>query len=137
MVDDKKTALQVGAFNLALEDYGAYITYALPNNNATLSGLLKDIDEEVSKLQNDLISEHDYGKLINQFENDFVNNNTRMLGVAANLAEGYEFYKNTNHINEELMEYKKITREEIKAIANKYLNKNQRVVLYYLPKASN
>jgi Predicted Zn-dependent peptidases len=137
MVDDKKTALQVGAFNLALEDYGAYITYALPNNNATLNGLLKDIDDEVAKLQNNLISEHDYGKLINQFENDFVNNNTRMLGVAANLAEGYEFYKNTNHINEELVEYKKITREEIKTIANKYLNKNQRVVLYYLPKASN
>ena len=137
MVDDKKTALQVGAFNLALEDYGAYITYALPNNNATLPGLLSDIDDEVAKVQHDLISEQDYRKLINQFENDYVSNNSRMLGVAGNLSEAYAFYKNTNHINDELEEYKKITREEIKAVANKYLNKNQRVVLYYLPKASN
>jgi len=133
MVDDKKDALQVGAFNYSLEDYGAYITYALPNNNASLDTLLNDIDEEVKKVQTDLISEQDYQKLINQFENDYVNNNTRMLSVAGNLAEGYEFYHNTNHVNEELDEYKKITREEIRDVAKKYLNKDQRVVLYYLP----
>src|SRR3954465_13494512 len=92
MVDDKKDALQVGAFNYSLEDYGSYITYALPNNNASPDTLLRDIDEEVKKVQTDLISEQDYQKLINQFENDYVNNNTRMLSVAGNLAEGYEFY---------------------------------------------
>src|SRR4030095_3348628 len=100
MVDEKKNALQVGAFNYALEDYGAYITYALPNNNASLDTLLKDIDEEEVKLQNDLVSEKDYQKLLNQFENDFVKNNTRMRSVAENLAAGYTFYKNTNHVNE-------------------------------------
>jgi predicted Zn-dependent peptidase len=36
-------------------------------------------------------------------------------------------------VNEELDEYKKITREEIRDVAKKYLNKDQRVVLYYLP----
>ena len=134
MVDDKKNALQVGAFNYALEDYGAYITYALPNNNATLNELLKDIDDEVVKLQTDLISEQDYTKLMNGFENDFVSANTNMIGIAENLAESYTFYKNTNYINEALNEIKKVTREEIRDIAKKYLNKNQRVVLYYLPK---
>jgi zinc protease len=133
MVDEKKNALQVGAFNYALEDYGAYITYALPNNNTSLNDLLKDIDEEVVKLQTDLISETDYQKLLNQFENDFVSANTRMLGVAENLADGYAFFKNTGHINEELNAYKKVTREQIKEVAKKYLNTNQRVVLYYLP----
>ena len=64
---------------------------------------------------------------------EFVTANTRMQGVAENLASGYPFYKNTNHLNEELAEYKKITREEIRAAAKKYLNKNQRVVLYYMP----
>jgi len=133
MVDDKKNALQVGAFNYALEDYGAYITYALPNNNTSLTDLLKDMDEEVAKLQTDLISETDYQKLLNQFENDFVSANTRMLGVAENLADGYAYFKNTGHINEELNEYKKITREQIRDVAKKYLNTSQRVVLYYLP----
>lgn len=136
MVDDKKNAMQVGAFNLALEDYGAYITYALPNNETPLPELLKDIDDEVAKVQTDLISEQDYNKLMNQFENDFVNSNTSMLGVAENLSDAYIYYKNTNYINEQLSEIRKITREEIRSVAKKYLNKNQRVVLYYLPKSS-
>lgn len=134
MVDDKKNALQVGAFNYALEDYGAYITYALPNNNASLTALLKDIDDEITKVQTDLVSEQDYKKLMNKAENDFVNSNTSMLGVAENLSDAHIYFKNTNYINDELADIRKITREEIKSVAKKYLNKNQRVVLYYLPK---
>ncbi len=135
MVDDKKNALQVGSFNYALEDYGAYITYALPNNNTPLDSLLKDVDEEILKLQNNLITEAEFTKLQNQAESEFVGANDKMLGIAENLADGYTFYnKNTNHINQQLDEMRKVTREDIQRVAKKYLNKNQRVVLYYLPK---
>jgi zinc protease len=135
MVDEKKTALQVSAFNYGLEDHGTYITLALPNNNTPLNDLLADIDAEVLNLQTELITENEFKKLQNQFENSFVSANSRMLGVAENLASGYTFHdKNTNDINEELDQIKSITREEIRSVAKKYLNKNQRVVLYYLPK---
>ena len=134
MVDTKKNSLQVGSFNYALEDYGAYITYALPNNGTSLDTLLKDMDDEVVKLQNELISEKEFTKLQNQFENNYIGANTRMLGVAENLADGYIFYHNTNNINTELDELRKITRQDIQNITKKYLNKNQRVVVYYLPK---
>ncbi|GAC1311235.1 MAG: pitrilysin family protein [Mucilaginibacter sp.] len=134
MVDDKKDALQVFAFNYALEDYGMYIVGALPNGGAAPKGLLADMDEEIAKLQADLISPEDYQKLQNQFEDNFVSANTRMLGIAENLSNGYTFYhKDTNHINEELTEIRTITREEIRDAARKYLNTSQRVVLYYLP----
>lgn len=135
MVDEKKTALEVAAFNYTLEDYGAYITLALPNNNTPLNDLLKDIDEEVLRLQTDLISESEYKKLQNQFENSYVSTNSKMIGIAENLANGYTFHnKDTNDINEELEKVKSITREEIREVARKYLKKDQRVVLYYLPK---
>lgn len=135
MVDDKKNSLQVGTFNLAMEDYGAYIAYALPNADTPLDTLLKDMDEEVAKLQNQLISEQEFQKLQNQFENDFLDKNNRMLGVAENLADGYTFHnKNTNKINTELEEIRKVTRQDIQNVAKKYLNPNQRVILYYLPK---
>eukprot|EP01037_Dinobryon_pediforme_P013972 gene13972-14089_t len=134
MVDEKKDALQVFAFNYALEDYGMYITGALPSGGAAPAGLLKDMDEEIVKLQADLITPEDYQKLQNQFEDNYVNANTRMLGIAENLANGYTFYhKDTNHINEELKEIRSITREEIRDAARKYLGTNQRLVLYYLP----
>ena len=135
MVDDKKNALQVGCFNYALEDYGAYITYALPNGNFSLDTLLNDMDVEIVKLQNELISETDFTKIRNQYENAYIGKNAKMLGVAENLADGYTFHnKNTNYINIELDEVRKVTREDIQKVAKKYLNKNQRVVVYYLPK---
>lgn len=134
MVDEKKTAVQVAAFNYSLEDHGAYIALALPNNNTPLNDLLVDIDAEILRLQTDLISESEHTKLLNQFENSYISANSRMIGVAENLANGYTFQnKNTNDINEELNVVKSITREEIREIARKYLGKNQRVVLYYLP----
>lgn len=134
MVDEKKNSLQVGSFSFALEDYGAYFTYALPNNETPLDTLVKDMDDEIVKLQTQLISDKEFTKLQNQFENQYVDKNNRMLGVAENLADGYSFYKNTNAINMELEELRKITRQDIQNVARKYMNKNQRVLLYYLPK---
>lgn len=137
MVDDKKNSLQVGSFNYTLEDYGAYITYALPSGDVKLETLLADMDEEIVKLQKELISETEFTKIRNQFENNFVGVNAKMLGVAENLADGYTFHnKNTNKINTELDEMRTITRQDIQNVAKKYLNPNQRVVLYYLPKKS-
>lgn len=136
MVDDKKNSVQVGSFNYALEDYGAYITYALPNNDTPLDTLIADMDEEIAKLQATLISEAEFTKLQNQAENDFIGANSKMLGIAENLADGYTFYKNTDHLNTELDEIKKVTRQDIQDVVKKYLNKNQRVVLYYLPKSN-
>lgn len=134
MVDEKKNSLTVASFNYALEDYGAYINFALPNGDTPLDTLLKDMDDEIAKLQTTLISETEFTKLQNQFENNFIGKNSKMLGVAENLADGYTFYKNTNNINLELEEIRKITRQDIQDVAKKYLNKNQRVVIYYLPK---
>ena len=65
LVDDKKMALQAGAINLSQEDYGTYIVYALPLGKVSLADLTKEIDAEIVKLQNDLISEKDYQKLQN------------------------------------------------------------------------
>jgi len=135
MVDEKKNSLTVGSFNYALEDYGAYITFALPSGPVKLETLLQDMDDEIIKLQNELISETEFTKIRNQYENNYIGKNARMLGIAENLAAGYSFHnKNTNKINEELIEINKVTRNDIQNVAKKYLNPNQRVVLYYLPK---
>lgn len=135
LVDDKKMALQVGAFNQGQEDYGTYIIYGLPLGEVKLENLLAGIDEELVKVQNNLISQKDYQKLQNQFENNFVNSNSSVSGIANSLARYYMLYNDVNLINNEINIYRSITREEIQAVAKKYLNPNQRVVLEYLPEA--
>ncbi|WP_437369466.1 M16 family metallopeptidase [Maribacter litoralis] len=133
MVDDKKQALQIGAIPVTLEDYGMYIIFALPVGETGLSTLNISIEEEVTKLRNELISENDYQKLQNKFENQFVNSNSSIEGIANSLAEYYMQYDDTSLINKEIEIYRSITREEIKEVANKYLKPNQRLVLEYLP----
>lgn len=134
LVDDKKMALQVGAFNISQEDYGTYVLFGLPLGDTSLESIVKEIDEEVVKIQNELISENDYQKLQNKFENDFVNSNSSVSGIANSLARYYMLYGDVNLINNEINIYRSITREEIQAVAKKYLNPNQRLTLKYLPK---
>ena len=133
IVDEKKKALQVGAFSLSQEDYGAYIIYALPLGDVTLDDLKKEIDEEIVNLQTTLISEREFEKLKNKIENRFVNSNSSIEGIANSLARYYMLYGNINLINEEVNIFNSITREEIRDVAKKYLNPNQRLTLEYLP----
>lgn len=133
IVDDKKMALQAGAFNYTQEDYGLYILYGLPQGDFTAKDLVREMDEEIVKLQTELISERDFQKLQNIYENNYVNSNSSVEGVAENLASYYLLYGDVNLINTERDIYKSITREEIKAVAQKYLNTNQRLILDYVP----
>ena len=133
LVDEKKMALQTGAFNISQEDYSMYVIFGLPLGDNTLDGLVSEMDEEIVKIQGQLISERDYQKLQNKIENGFVSSNASIEGIANSLARYYMLYDDTNLINTEIDIYRSITREEIKDVANKYLNPNQRLVLEYLP----
>ncbi len=133
MVDDQKQALQVGAFNISQEDYGMYVVFALPVGETGLDVLTTEMEEEIAKVRTELISENDYQKLQNKFENQFVNSNSGVEGIANSLARYYMLYGDTALINKEIEIYRSITREEIKEVTEKYLKPNQRVLLEYLP----
>ena len=133
MVDDQKQALQVGAFNIAQEDYGMYLVFALPVGETNLEVLKEEMEEEVAKVRSELITEKDYQKLQNKFENNFVNSNSSVEGIAGSLATNYMLYGDTSLINKEIDIYRSITREEIKTVAEKYLKPNQSVIINYLP----
>ena len=134
LVDTKKMTLQVGAINMSQEDYGTYILYGLPQGETKLMDIVKEIDAEIVKIQTELISEKAYQKLQNKFENQFVNSNSSVEGIANSLARYNVLYGDTNLINTEIDIFRSITREEIRAVAKKYLNPNQRLILEYLPK---
>ncbi len=133
IVDEKKMALQLFAFNYSQEDYGMYLIAGLPMGDTTREALQSEIDAEITKLQTELISERDYQKLQNDFENRYVNGNSNLESLAENLASNYLLYGDINLINEEINIYRSITREEIRDVAKKYLNSNSRLLLDYVP----
>jgi zinc protease len=133
IVDDKKMALQIDAVGFSQEDYGMYILYGLPMETHTSEDLIREIDEEIVKIQTELISEKDFQKLQNTLDNRFVNKNASLEGIAENLATYYLLHGDINLINTEIELLHSITREEIREVAKKYLNPNQRLILDYIP----
>ena len=95
---------------------------------------LPEIDEEVKKLQNTEISDREFQKLQNTFENRFVNANSSVSGIAESLATYSVLYENTDLINKEIEIYRSITPKDVKRVANEYLKLDARAIISYLPK---
>ncbi len=133
LVDETQKAVYVGAFPAALEKPGLFISLAIANQGVDADELKSLIDQEIDKVKDSVITDEEMQKLRNQVETNYVNQNATDAGIAENLAYYYTIYENTNAINTELDKLMNVTKEDIKRVADKYLNDNNRVVLYYLP----
>lgn len=134
IVDKQQKALFAGAFPFSSEDPGLALVFGITNMGVNPTDLEKAMNEEFDKVKSELISEDEFQKLRNQVENDFVGGNTKVVGIAENLANYYVYFKDANLINTEIDRYMKVTREDIQKAAQKFLVNENRVVLYYLPK---
>lgn len=133
MVDQEQTALQVVSFPYTLEDYGIFITLALANGDNSTDVLMNSMDEEIAKLQNELIDEETYTRALNQIESSFIQSNSSMAGIAESLANYHVYYGDANLVNTEIERYRNLTRQDIQRVAQEYLVNENRVVLHYLP----
>lgn len=137
LVDEQRVALQVMAMSLALEDPGLSLIYAFPNLGVDPKTLEDAINKELDRVKSELISEIEMEKLRNQFESQFVNNNTTMDSRAASLATYHTLFQDASRINTEIERYMAVTREDILDVAQRYFTQENRVVLYYLPESNN
>lgn len=136
IVDKQEKAMYVGAYPLALEDPGLFMVFGIVNMGIQPNDLEDAINAEIKKVQTEVLSDREFEKLRNQIEVEFVTQNSTMAGIAENLSDYHMYYKDANLINTELERYMKVTKEDIKRVANQYLTEDNRVVLYYLPKTT-
>ena len=133
IVDKQQKAVQAASFDLGNEEPGLAIMLGIANMGTKPAELEKAMLAEIEKVQKNGITDEEYKKLENQAENDFVEQNQKDLGIATNLATYYTFQGNADLINTELDRYKKVTKDDIKRVANKYLTKENCLVVDYLP----
>ena len=110
------------------------INFTIAAKDASLEDLERLIFEEIEILKKELISEEEFQKVRNQIESQFISSNGSMARVAENLANYHVYYGNANLINEEIERYRKVTREDLRRVAQTYLTPDNRVILQYLPK---
>lgn len=134
LVDQKQMALQAAAIPFFNEDAGLFISLAVANMGVKPEALESAIDSVVTDLKAKPVSESEFQKVKNQIETQFVSSNATMAGIAESLANYEVYFGDADLINTELARYQKVTREDLLNVAKKYLNKDNRVVLYYVPK---
>ncbi len=136
LVDEKQLALQAVSVPLPLEHPGITLALLLPNMGTDLSTLEAAADQEIARLQQELIPEEEFQKLKNTIEAGMIGRLAGIEGRAELLATAYTYYKSTSSVNTEIDKYLNVTREDIREAARKYFRKDNRVVLYYLPKTN-
>lgn len=134
LVDQKEIAVAAFAIPFFNEDAGLFINYALPNMGQTPDALEVEMDAIINDLKVTPVGEKEFRKVMNQIESEFVTSNSTMAGIAESLANYQVYFGDANLINTEIEKYRKVTTADLMNVARKYLNKDNRVVLYYVPK---
>lgn len=134
IVHKKKLAKSASCFVWGNELGGLLVISCIGLYNSDLYELEKNITEEVENLIVSAVSESELEKAKNNLESYMVDTLQTNIGKAEFLAFFKTYFKNTGMINTVLEKYTKITVNDIKMAAAKYLASDNRVVLYYLDK---
>ena len=136
LVDQQQIATYVGSIPLQMEDPGLFLNVAVANLGKDIGDLENAVDAEIERVKTQPLTDQEFQKLRNQIENAIVQKYTTNLGVAEELANNRLFFNDTNLVNTELQKYMSVTKADITRVANEYLTKQNRVVLHYLPRAT-
>lgn len=131
--DKKELAVYVGAFSFPFEQPGLSIMFAVANGGVDPAKLELAMQEEIDALAKTPISTEELNKLKVQLETEAISDNSRVAGIASNLANAHMLLGNTDLVNSEIDRYLSLTSEDLQRAAAKYFVSNNRVVLYYLP----
>jgi zinc protease len=134
LVDKKQQAAAAQSVPFFNEDEGLFIALSIANVGVKIEALEASMDSVIQELKTELVGEREFQKVKNQITTSLVTGNATMAGIAESLANNEVYFGDANLINTELDKYNKVTRQDVLNVAKKYLNKDNRIVLYYLPK---
>ena len=134
IVDKKQEAVFAQSFPFFLEDAGLFMNLAIAGAGEKPQMLENSNDSVVAGLRTTLVGEKEFQKVKNQIEADFIRTNSSVAGIAESLANYEVYFGDANLINTEIERFRKVTPQDVMNVAKKYLVKENRVVLYYVPK---
>jgi predicted Zn-dependent peptidase len=131
--DEQQKAVYTGAFSLPFEHPGLAILYAIANAGVDATDLERAMDAELHRIQKEGVGAEEFAKLLAQLETEAIQDNSRVAGVAGNLATAHMLLGNTALVNKELERYLALTPADLQRAAQTYFSTDRRVVLHYLP----
>ncbi len=117
----------------AMENAGVLMFSAFVAPGHSEDEVLKLFDDEIDRLQNSVVNEYEFNKAQNGTISSYVGRLSVNNGVADALAHYHTFFRNAGMINSEVDRELAVTPAAINENAAKFLKRDGRVVLIYLP----
>ena len=134
LVEKQEIAQFAFSFSFGLEQAGIGIFAAIAAKDKELSDIQNEFDRQIDLIKNNLISDEEFIKVRNQYENNFISSRSTVASISEDLANSHVYFGDAAYSNKELSKYMSVTKEDIQKAAQKYLTQERRIILYYLPK---
>ena len=135
-ITDKGKAMETVMFYIDSEHPGITYVIGFPNIGGDVLEVENAMNDEFEKISKELVTQEEFQKAIAKKEFSIVQEQGSLRSITEMFANNYTYFKDAARINNELQNYSSLTREDILNVAKKYLHKDNRVVLYYLPESA-
>lgn len=133
LVQEKKLFSSIDAYISGTRDAGLFHISGKPSAGVSLEQAEAAVREELEVLKQSLVGEQELEKVKNKFESTQIFGNINYLNVATNLA-WYELTGEAEDIDREVDNYRCVTAERLRGVADQAFCRENGVVLYYKKK---
>jgi predicted Zn-dependent peptidase len=133
LVYGSQSAQDAQAFNLELEHAGMFLVQGTAAEGVPVERVEEEIWTQLELIRESGIEERELRAVQNYIETILVTSLWRLSGVADMLARYHVLCGDASRINSLLDEYRAVTVEDVRRVANLYLRPDAAAVLHYLP----
>jgi len=134
LVLKEQKAVETSIMYMPLKYSGVFLLYAIASIGTDIKDIETILNEEIKNIIQNGVSDKELQKVKNIIETEFAFANKNNLEKAEALAEYLSYYGDADLINTEIDRFLKVTIDDIKKVAKKYLDTEKNVTLIYLPK---
>ena len=133
LIKEKKLFSDINAYVNGDMDKGLFVVTGKLSPGVSMEQAEVAIEEELTKIQNELVSDTELQKCKNKVESSLTFSETDIMTKASNLAIS-ELLGSANLVNKEIEQYAKVTTKDVQDVAKEVLRKTNCSTLYYLAK---
>lgn len=130
-VKEKPLFADINAYITGEQSNGLFLVSARPASGVSIAEAERIIDEELRLLSQQPVSPSELEKVVNKFECNFAYSQYKVADRAFSLCH-YEWLGNLDWVNDEPLEYRKVTSGDLQRVASSTFVPEKSNTLYYL-----
>ena len=134
LVKEKELASSPAAFNSSDQIAGKFRIMVTANAGVDLDEVEAGIEEALDQFEKEGVTERDIEKIKAGLETDFYNGISSVLGKSFQLAQYDVFKEDPGYIEKDIENIKKVTKEDVMRVYNKYIKDKPYVMTSFVPK---